>query len=81
MLALSCDRCGRTFPAEAATILREPAEVVYLCPQDGAGLMHVGRGKFGKGGGDVSFQHGDAVVKIPGEEVPFSEFMNELYSR
>lgn len=78
MLNLSCDRCGRTFPAETADIVREPAHVVYRCPRDGAELVRVGRGKFRRGGGDVSFHEGDAAIKIPGEEIPFMEFIHEL---
>lgn len=35
MLTLSCERCGRSFPADAASISREQRSVVYRCPGDG----------------------------------------------
>jgi hypothetical protein len=78
MLILSCEPCGRSFGADTATVSREPRCVVYRCPRDGAELVTVSRGKFRRGGGNISLHYGSVVIRAGGEDIELDDFMREI---
>jgi len=79
-LTFECDRCRRSVPADRAHVERQQAELVYRCPHDGEELGTVSRGKFGRGGGDISLP-GELWIRVGGETLAFYEFMGDLMGK